>query len=1690
MKQNKIPRNEYIRKPVGKTNPYKGDTIYTDMGQWKYPGQVTKIPSGDITMQGVPYPVYGEDNLGYSQMMYPGMNYQFPGQYVTEYPMAQEGFENQEDPIAHLKWGKYIDDPNRRKQHIVDVYQYLMDSRWDPKNIVSFMKNVGGYGSKSRGSLAKSGADWGWDNEDITNEVLGEAWDDYYNKVRKIKSKQAYGGDPSLPNIEGHYKTGGWLEQYQDAGQLRAATTYQGAIQNPVQKEKKEAKRLKEIDDKLKTSDKPFVMYDGALYNNPYADPERNEFMMMDKTGSYVSSGVIPFDIMLPVQATAGVKAGKASKALVDLNKRKTLPAKTAASKPQFKSDINWEAWNKEIPTNKALMDEYHAIEETTKANGTWMKNPDGSAFKGTPEQFVQQNSENFKKAFPNPVLDEAGNIQLNYHGTPYKLKDDVFKEHLAEGKLYGHGLYTTPKKDYALSYAKKRNNNSPDQTIYELYQNANKKQELTSVMEKADERLKNFLKENPKGSKDFNKKFDAFIKQEDNLFEKYYDPNDFKLKQGFDYFKPNDLEQVVPYSNYPKSAIGNNGMFDMSNPNIYKGIVPLGVGLFGAKALEQQKEGGWLDAYDDEYRRGGQRRKKRGTSKNIQSSINDVFKRNYDVFGPAGKNYFNPRYMAEGGSTEEELEILEPGIDPKTGVPIKSKKEQYQDKIKNNYQSYLESVNNITPYTPVTKEGHMNCIHGVCTVIEGTGAKKFTQEYTGNMTFSDARNKEGFYEVDPTKEGFEIGDIIQYSRKKANAATMGRFKPSSTLTPVNKDDLIPQHAKVILDKYVDDDGITRYVVGHNGGEDTFFITPDSDNGDVKEETLLKHFKEGYNTYDGLIINRYDPDVVEKKEGEKKAEIDTIKGKNSYAHMYNNTPKISIKKEIYDTDLNKKVIEDSGPAKELLEYYKKNYKELGKTADMPPYLLNQLFHNQIGIAEQESKSGEDLGAKQYVPESLTPTFRKLKESISPNDDDWVKDYWAKNVNNVRSTYKSIDNFKNYLNQDKKLSKEAREYLYYNSPKSKGMFQQKELSKRGRILGSNFDTPEKQFLSSMYLAIDNYHLLKNKYPDLSESELVDLTTLMHNSPGKALTKEYVDYYLKNNDIDYVNKVKEKRGILEQPSNKYVEKMQKFNNQKVTTKEIADIKKFLQNIPSKKYGGMLKKYQGDEEGNQVMPDEAIPGVNYFSLPEVTVKPKTMLERIQESDFIKQIVNRLDKSTGGKDWYKDPSKGIGSALAEVVTLPFAAPQLAATYGITGKVQTPSEAMNIENPYGAFAVDAILDPTNLLGTGLIDDVTKIPGMVGKMGKGLTKRVSKNIEDLGEAALLVKENMKRSPNNPFVKTLSPEKMEELKNIRVAGSTFDDKTVSEISKIESLLKQNIPDETLQKITGFNRQKLEQKLNKAKELEKSRLAFLEDIEDLRPGNRYRNTSRGDQLPDPPSEIVIPNFRPTQGIWQQIPIEDDYGITMRTLSPHDDLRDLNIIRSYDPPSVVPNIYDGTTTGGIDLDFDIYQNPVPSSFTARNITSKIPTETTINTRGYEPLINSLSKKDISNPAAPMREALKKILASPKGSKFTPSTSLSTDSYNMSLRGLPMLLDKKAVDVNFLGYNNINPLGYLTKAGQSPNIIVDEMNTVIKGLNKKLPRKQRIPYAMIKDNNVYYPGIGVVRKKMGGWLDKYNNF
>jgi hypothetical protein len=68
-----------------------GSVIEDDRGQWEYPGEITKINSNQITMQGVDYPVLGISDTGDTQMMQPGQDYTYDGESVTEYPMMQGG---------------------------------------------------------------------------------------------------------------------------------------------------------------------------------------------------------------------------------------------------------------------------------------------------------------------------------------------------------------------------------------------------------------------------------------------------------------------------------------------------------------------------------------------------------------------------------------------------------------------------------------------------------------------------------------------------------------------------------------------------------------------------------------------------------------------------------------------------------------------------------------------------------------------------------------------------------------------------------------------------------------------------------------------------------------------------------------------------------------------------------------------------------------------------------------------------------------------------------------------------------------------------------------------------------------------------------------------------------------------------------------------------------------------------------------------------------------------------------------------------------------------------------------------------------------------------------------------------------------------------------------------------------------
>jgi hypothetical protein len=82
----------------------EGGIIEDDRGQWEYPGEITKINSNQITMQGVDYPVLGISDTGDTQMMQPGQDYTYDGESVTEYPMMQDGgLMSYREPILNAK---------------------------------------------------------------------------------------------------------------------------------------------------------------------------------------------------------------------------------------------------------------------------------------------------------------------------------------------------------------------------------------------------------------------------------------------------------------------------------------------------------------------------------------------------------------------------------------------------------------------------------------------------------------------------------------------------------------------------------------------------------------------------------------------------------------------------------------------------------------------------------------------------------------------------------------------------------------------------------------------------------------------------------------------------------------------------------------------------------------------------------------------------------------------------------------------------------------------------------------------------------------------------------------------------------------------------------------------------------------------------------------------------------------------------------------------------------------------------------------------------------------------------------------------------------------------------------------------------------------------------------------------------
>jgi hypothetical protein len=273
-----------------------------------------------------------------------------------------------------------------------------------------------------------------------------------------------------------------------------------------------------------------------------------------------------------------------------------------------FKSEIDWRDWVKykeDFDNNPNVIQELNDIEKANKEAGTWMKNADGTPFQGTPEQFVVQQSTNWKNAFP----EYYGETLTTRSNNQFDIFDESKFGATDEG-WYGKGIYTYPTQE-----AKQKGLGTIyGSNEYDLYVNSANKGFVDESLEGAAEmyqkntdQLFNDLKAN---NEDYIKKYGSNELTE-RLVKESYDDLLKKIKAA----EENDINQyttltvpfsanetVIPFSNRVKSAKGNI-LFDMTNPNMYKAmlpyIIPAGLGVGAASQMQGQesnasfKEGG-----------------------------------------------------------------------------------------------------------------------------------------------------------------------------------------------------------------------------------------------------------------------------------------------------------------------------------------------------------------------------------------------------------------------------------------------------------------------------------------------------------------------------------------------------------------------------------------------------------------------------------------------------------------------------------------------------------------------------------------------------------------------------------------------------------------------------------------------------------------------------------------------------------------------------------------------------------------------------------------------------------------------------------------------------------------------------------------------------------------------------------------
>ena len=552
MKQNRVPKVEYHKgKPSDKKpSPYRYDRIVDEtvvndsMGYWN-PDNFGKIvqfsaPDGRVSMNNVNFPVMAISNKGEYNMQMPGQEYQYKGDFITEYPMAKNGGWLDSLPMA--KYG---------------------------------------------GGLL---------NKTLTCPKCGWSW------------KAADGGK----DIATCHKCGGTAKM-------------QKGGRTPIYVTDPNDPRLKSYTDSLQAYNTGEGMYQTYLRNMRDKNLPINREAMQSYTIKSPNKPGLPFQGIDPIETHTDIYTRK--------------PASIMQS-----------IFGDDRPN-------YYIGPETSAALGT----PANTHWEITNEGYQR-----FKKPTQPIVYKESGKSQT---AKSKVIKPTVTKDN-SRRLMTGKDWQDVNSNDYGAEEAKIR---SADPNKYDIYRLPNNKFELVPKTKKPSQTLKRTLtpikkqEVAPQETAEYlpQRQMSLPAQQQESELRIPTTPKDTTAGKRIAWRQDPNTKKMVPVIGGMKEKVK-----DMKR--LYNKDIPSSTGAIPVdfvpqfepdqnKDLVSKQMGGWLDELDEEYRRGGMvnplmksRSKRNKTSKNIQSSINKIFLRNRDIFGPGGKNIYDPKSKYQDGGQQK----------------------------------------------------------------------------------------------------------------------------------------------------------------------------------------------------------------------------------------------------------------------------------------------------------------------------------------------------------------------------------------------------------------------------------------------------------------------------------------------------------------------------------------------------------------------------------------------------------------------------------------------------------------------------------------------------------------------------------------------------------------------------------------------------------------------------------------------------------------------------------------------------------------------------------------------------------------------------------------------------------------------------------------------------------------------------